>query len=155
MKKLAVAVIIIGAFILYSFVYHISSSAAVLPGDSAASSSSADSSSASTPSTAGATSGSSGTSYKDGSYTGSVADALWGNIQVQVTIKNSKITNVQFLQYPNERDRSVLINQYADPQLTSEAIQAQSANVDIISGATDSSEAFMQSLSDALSQATA
>ena len=160
MKKLAVAVIIIGAFILYSLVYHISSSAAVLPGDSTASSSSTGSSSVSASPTAGATnapaaSGSSGASYKDGSYTGSVADALWGNIQVEATIKNGKITNVQFLQYPNERDRSVLINQYADPQLTSEAIQAQSANVDIISGATDTSEAFMQSLSDALSQAKA
>ena len=44
---------------------------------------------------------------------------------------------------------------YADPQLTSEAIQAQSANVDIVSGATDSSDAFIQSLSDALSQAKA
>lgn len=160
MKKLAVAVIIIGAFILYSLVYHISSSAAVLPGDSTASNSSNGSSSVNTSPTTGTTnppaaSGSSGASYKDGSYTGSVADALWGNIQVEVTIKNGKITNVQFLQYPNERERSVLINQYADPQLTSEAIQAQSANVDIVSGATDTSEAFIQSLSDALSQAKA
>jgi uncharacterized protein with FMN-binding domain len=160
MKKLAVAVIIIGAFILYSFVYHASGSAAALPGDSTTSSSSISSSSTSAAPTAGTTntpaaSGSSGASYKDGSYTGSVADAQWGNIQVEATIKNGKITNVQFLQYPNERERSVLINQYADPQLTSEAIQAQSANVDIISGATDTSEAFMQSLSDALSQAKA
>ena len=160
MKKFVVAVIIIGAFVLYSVVYHASGSAAVLPGDSASSSSSAGSSSVSATSTAGATnstaaSGSSGASYKDGSYTGSVADALWGNIQVEATIKNGKITNVQFLQYPNERDRSIMINQYADPQLSSEAIQAQSANVDIISGATDTSEAFIQSLSDALSQAKA
>ena len=48
-----------------------------------------------------------------------------------------------------------MINSYADPQLISEAIQAQSATVDIVTGATDSSEAFMQSLSDALSQAKA
>ncbi len=157
MKKLAVAMIIIGVFILYSFVYHASGSAAVLPGDSTAPGSS--STSAPPVSTASATStsaaGSSGAGYKDGTYTGSVADAQWGNIQVQVTIKGGKITNVQFLQYPNERDRSILINQYADPQLSSEAIQAQSANVDIVSGATDTSEAFMQSLSDALSQAKA
>ena len=62
---------------------------------------------------------------------------------------------MQFLEYPNERNRSIEINNYADPQLTSEAIQAQSANVDVISGATDSSEAFIQSLSNALSQAKA
>lgn len=86
---------------------------------------------------------------------GSVADAQWGYIQVKAIIQSGKITDVQFLQYPNERNRSVMINSYADPQLTSEAVQAQSANVDIVTGATDTSEAFIQSLSDALSQAKA
>jgi hypothetical protein len=56
-------------------------------------------------------------------------------------------------QYPNDRNRSIEINQYADPLLTTEAIQAQSGQVDIISGATDTSEAFIQSLSAALTQA--
>jgi uncharacterized protein with FMN-binding domain len=84
-----------------------------------------------------------------------VADAQWGYIQVKAIISNGKITDVQFLQYPNERDRSIMINSYADPQLTSEAIAAQSANVDAITGATDTSQAFIQSLSDALSQAKA
>jgi uncharacterized protein with FMN-binding domain len=96
-----------------------------------------------------------GSGYKNGSYTGSVADAQWGYIQVKAVIAGGKITDVQFLQYPNERQYSVQVNSFADPQLTQEAIQAQSAQVDIITGATDSSEAFMQSLSDALSQATA
>jgi uncharacterized protein with FMN-binding domain len=84
-----------------------------------------------------------------------VADAQWGYIQVKAIISNGKITDVQFLQYPNERNRSIMINNYADPQLTSEAIAAQSANVDIVTGATDTSQAFTQSLSDALSQAKA
>lgn len=172
MKKVIVAVIIIGVFILYSFMYNHSNSAAVLPGDTTASSSSSRSSTnpssasvapttpASTPppTSSGVTvtptpASQSGALYKDGSYTGSVADAAWGYIQVQAIIKNGKIANIQFLQYPSDHSSSVMINQYADPQLTSEAIQAQSANVDIISGATDSSEAFIQSLSDALSQA--
>jgi uncharacterized protein with FMN-binding domain len=82
-----------------------------------------------------------------------VADAQWGYIQVRVVIQGGAISDVQFLQYPNERERSVLINNYADPQLTSEAIQAQSASVDIVTGATDTSEAFIQSLTDALGQA--
>jgi uncharacterized protein with FMN-binding domain len=82
-----------------------------------------------------------------------VADAQWGVVQVQVVIQNGKIINVQFLQYPNERNRSVEINSYADPILVNEAIQAQSAKVDIVSGATDTSQAFIQSLSNALSQA--
>ncbi len=91
--------------------------------------------------------------YKDGTYTGNVADAFYGNIQVQATIQNGKITNVQFLQYPNDRTRSIAINTLAMPNLSSEAIQAQNANVNIVSGATDSSNAFIQSLSSALSQA--
>ena len=74
-------------------------------------------------------------------------------VQVKVVIQNGKITGVQFLQYPNERSRSVEINSYADPILVNEAIQAQSAKVDIVSGATDTSQAFIQSLSNALSQA--
>jgi uncharacterized protein with FMN-binding domain len=155
MKKFMVAVLIVGAFILYSFLYH-SNAVALLPTSSTGSSSSTSASSTSaapsTPSAAG-TSGSG--SYKDGSYTGSVADATWGNLQVKAVIQNGKITSVQFLQYPNDRNRSIMINSYADPQLSSEAIQAQSANVNIVTGATDSSQAFMQSLSDALSQAKA
>ncbi len=91
--------------------------------------------------------------YKDGTYMGAVADAFYGNIQVQVTISGGKITNVQLLQAPNDRDTSIQINQQADPMLAQEAIQNQSANVDIISGATDTSQAFMQSIQQALSQA--
>lgn len=91
--------------------------------------------------------------YKDGTYTGSVADAFYGNIQVQATIQNGKITDVQFLQYPNDRGTSIEINTQAMPYLKQEAIAAQSANVDIVSGATQSSLAFQQSLGSALSQA--
>lgn len=148
MKKLVVAVVIVGAFVLYSFLYH-SSTAAVLP-------TAANQSGSSTPgttNTSGTSAGSGSGAYKDGTYTGSVADAVWGNVQVKVVIQNGKITSVQFLQYPNDRGRSIEINQYADPQLIQEAIQAQSANVDIVTGATDTSDAFIQSLTDALAQA--
>ncbi len=92
-------------------------------------------------------------SYKDGSYTGRMADAQWGYVQVQVNVSQGHIAQVQFLKYPSDRSRSVRINQFADPVLVREAIQAQSAQVDIVTGATDSSEAFIQSLTDALSQA--
>ena len=162
-----VAVLIIGAFVIYSLLYGQANLVAVLPDNSTNSSTSSRSSATSvvpatpgTTNTPGAT-GTSGTSstpgslYKNGSYTGSVADAQWGYIQVKAIISNGKITDVQFLQYPNERNRSIMINSYADPQLTSEAIAAQSANVDAVTGATDSSQAFIQSLSDALSQAKA
>lgn len=91
--------------------------------------------------------------YKDGTYQGDPADAFYGNIQVQATISNGRITNIQFLQYPNDRGTSIAINSQADPMLAQEAIQAQSANVDIISGATDSSLAFVQSLQSVLDKA--
>jgi len=157
-KKFAVAVLIIGTFILYSLLYGHANVVAVLPNNSTNSSSSGRGSSTSlVPATPGTTNtpGTPGSLYKDGSYTGSVADAQWGYIQVKAIISNGKITDVQFLQYPNERDRSIMINNNADPQLTSEAIAAQRANVDIVTGATDTSQAFIQSLSDALSQAKA
>lgn len=91
--------------------------------------------------------------YKNGTYTGSAADAFYGNIQVQATISGGKITNVQFIQAPSDQGRSVEINQLADPQLVQEAMQSQNSNVDIVSGATDTSNAFIQSLTSALNQA--
>jgi uncharacterized protein with FMN-binding domain len=93
--------------------------------------------------------------YVDGSYTGSVADAYYGNIQVEATISGGKLTDVTFLQYPNDRSTSREINQRAMTQLKAEAIQSQSATVDGVSGASDTSLAFEQSLASALSQAKA
>ncbi len=91
--------------------------------------------------------------YTDGTYIGSQADAYYGIVQVQASIRNGKIASVEFLQYPSDRRTSQYINSQAMPILKSEAIQAQSANVDIVSGATDTSMAFRQSLADALTQA--
>lgn len=91
--------------------------------------------------------------YKDGKYTGDSVDAYYGFIQVAATITDGKITDVQFLDYPHDRNNSIRINTQAMPYLKQEAIQAQSAKVDIISGATASSEAFRQSLQSALNKA--
>ena len=91
--------------------------------------------------------------YRDGTYTGDSIDAFYGFIKVETTITNGRITAIKFLQYPNDRDTSISINQQADPMLAQEAITAQSSKVDIISGATDSSEAFIRSLQSTLDQA--
>ncbi len=93
--------------------------------------------------------------YNDGSYIGSVADAYYGNVQVKAIITDGKIADVQFLDYPNDRGTSIRINSRAMPYLTQEAIVAQSANVDGVSGASDTSAAFKESLASALSQARA
>src|SRR5947209_10397357 len=119
MKKTIVAVVIIGAFVIYSFLHAHSGLIAVVPNTPPASRSS--SSSATSPSvTPGATvtpaataTPAPGSLYKDGSYTGSVADAQWGFVQVKAIIQHGKITDVKFLKYPNVRNRSIEINSYS------------------------------------------
>jgi len=91
--------------------------------------------------------------YKDGTFTGNSEDAYYGNVQIKAVISGGKITDVQFLQHPQDAARSLAINTLAMPNLTQEAIQAQSASVNVVSGATDTSNAFMQSLASALTQA--
>lgn len=91
--------------------------------------------------------------YKDGVYTGPQVDAYYGIVEVQVTVKNGNIADVQFLKYPNDRRTSVRINNIAMPYLQKEAIQAQSAHINIISGATFTSEGFAMSLNAALKSA--
>lgn len=88
--------------------------------------------------------------YVDGSYPGSAADAYYGTVQVQAVVQGGKITDVVFLQYPNDRANSRLINSQAMPLLTQEALQAQNAKVDGVSGATFTSQAFKESLAAAL-----
>jgi uncharacterized protein with FMN-binding domain len=91
--------------------------------------------------------------YKDGTYLGDITDAFYGYVQVQVTISGGKISDVVFLQYPNDRQTSIEINSQAMPYLKKEAIQAQSAQVAGVTGATATSEAFIMSLGSALSKA--
>jgi uncharacterized protein with FMN-binding domain len=91
--------------------------------------------------------------YRNGTYTGDVVDAYYGNVQVKVTISGGKISDVQFLDHPQGRQTSVRINERAMPYLISEAIVAQSANVDTVSGASFTSAAYRESLSSALVKA--
>lgn len=91
--------------------------------------------------------------YTDGTYTGDTFYAYYGYVQVEATVAGGKLTDVQFLRYPNDRRTSIYINTQAMPLLKQEAIQAQNANVNIISGASDTSFAFRESLASALTQA--
>jgi uncharacterized protein with FMN-binding domain len=99
--------------------------------------------------------GSSGSSKSTGTktVTGDTVQTRWGPVQVRVTIKNGKITDVTALQYPSENPRDQQINSYAIPQLRSEALAAQSASIDTVSGATYTSEGYQQSLQSALDSA--
>jgi uncharacterized protein with FMN-binding domain len=94
-----------------------------------------------------------GSIYRNGTYTGNSADAYYGYIQVKAVITNGRLTDVIFLDHPQDRGTSIRINTYAMPILKSEAIKAQSAKVNTVSGASDSSAAFRESLANALAQA--
>jgi uncharacterized protein with FMN-binding domain len=88
-----------------------------------------------------------------GTFTGAPADTRFGPVQVQITISNGKITNVTAPQYPTESFRDQQINAQAIPYLIQETLQAQSANIQGVGGASYTSEGFYQSLVSALSKA--
>ncbi|TGQ64731.1 FMN-binding protein [Mesorhizobium sp. M00.F.Ca.ET.186.01.1.1] len=92
--------------------------------------------------------------YADGVYTGPPADAYYGIIQIQALVQGGQLTALKVLKYPSDRRTSININRQALPMLRDEAIRAQGANVDIISGATLTSRAFIQSLRGALNKAS-
>ena len=81
----------------------------------------------------------------------------YGSVQVVITVRKTtagkkvtrKITAVSVPVYPNSSGRSACISENAIPILRSEALRAQSANIDLVSGATDLSEAFINSLQSA------
>ncbi len=90
--------------------------------------------------------------YKNGTYTGNTVAQYYGNVQVQAIISNGKLTDIKFLQYPKQGS-SREINSYALHLLKSEAIKAQSSAIDAVSGASETSPAFISSLNSALKQA--
>src|SRR5579859_4039946 len=89
----------------------------------------------------------------NGTFTGSDFPNRFGDVQVRVVISNGHITDVQAVQLPTDRAESAYISQQVGPWLRSEALQAQSAHIDIISDATYTSQSYAQSLESALQQA--
>jgi uncharacterized protein with FMN-binding domain len=89
----------------------------------------------------------------DGVVNGGVARTRWGPVQVQVQIASNRIVDVRVLQQPNGNRTDAEINSYALPQLREQVLQAQSANVDGVSGATVTSDGYRQSLQSALDTA--
>ncbi len=81
---------------------------------------------------------------------GSTVQTPYGPLQLSVTFNGSKISDVKALQYPDWHGYSVQLNQYAIPQLNQQAVAANSANINGVSGATFTSQAYMQSLQSAI-----
>ena len=108
-------------------------------------------SSSSTESTDSSDSSSATSSAK--TYTGPSTDTQWGPVQVAITVANGKITDVTVPVYPNGNGRDAEINAYALPILTKATLASQDGNVDMISGATVTSQGYAKSLQGALDEA--
>ena len=150
MKKILVSTVLVGAIGLYVAFQSSSTSVTVNPDTTVVhpgGSATAPASGSAPPTKALAT------RYKDGTYTGDTVDAYYGFVQVQATVQNGALIKVAFLSYTKDREHSLELSNYATPILVQEAIKAQSARVDIVSGATQTSEAFIQSLASALVKA--
>ena len=139
------------------FGYHTSTSSEMAGGSSSVLASPAVPGSTSSGTTGGTTSG---TTTDGGAAAGSTAtvtgdstDTRWGPVQVQITVANGTITDVKVIDYPSGNGRDQQINSRALPVLVQETLDAQSANIDMVSGATVTSEGYLGSLQSALDQA--
>jgi uncharacterized protein with FMN-binding domain len=90
---------------------------------------------------------------QSGTVDGAVVGTQYGSVQVRVSFTGKKITNVHALQLTDSSGTSVSISAGAAPTLRHEALAAQSAKIDVVSGATYTSEAYQQSLQSAIDAA--
>ncbi|WP_416395309.1 MULTISPECIES: FMN-binding protein [unclassified Curtobacterium] len=97
--------------------------------------------------------GTSGGSSASGTFAGDTTQTQYGPVQVQITVANGKITDVTALQLTDQGGRSVQISAQAAPILRQEALQAQSAKIQSVSGATFTSEGYTTSLQSAIDKA--
>jgi uncharacterized protein with FMN-binding domain len=97
--------------------------------------------------------GSSGSASGTRTLTGDTVRTRYGPVQVRVTLKDGRLTDVTALASPADSPRDRQISSYAVPQLTREALTAQSADIDTVSGATYTSEGYRRSLQSALDSA--
>ena len=123
----------------------------VTPPAGASAGASSDSGTASSGSTASRDSAS--TAGTSGSFTGSSASTRFGDVQVAITVENGTITDVTALRLTDADGRSVSISNRAAPILRQEVLDAQSASVQTVSGATYTSRAYLTSLQSAIDQA--
>lgn len=145
----AIVVAVIAAYAIFNADSQSGGQLALIPSLPSSSPSSSGGSPSSGPSSSSTAAG----QYKDGTYTGSLADAFYGQLQVMAVIQGGRLTNITFPQYPSNPGHTVDVSRTDLPILAQEAVAAQSANVNVVSGATQTSQAFQQSLASALAEA--
>jgi uncharacterized protein with FMN-binding domain len=121
--------------------------------DQAVTSSGSSGSGSSSTSSSGSGSSSSGASTAATTVAGDAVMTRFGAVQVQITVANGKITAADVLQVPSEDRHDQMINSRAVPVYNSETVQSQSADIDVLSGATVTWEGYTQSLQSAIDQA--
>ncbi len=98
-------------------------------------------------------SGATASGLTDGSFTGGASTTRYGPVQVRLTVTGGLISDVQVISYPDSNGQDRQINHNAVPRLVSETVNAQSAHIDMVSGATYTSRGYMSSLQSAIDQA--
>jgi len=122
-------------------------------GSPSASASSTPSAGTSTTTTTKTTTAKTSSGAKSGTFTGTSEETRYGAVQVAAVISGGKLTNVTVLQVPDNGGYEDQIVSIAVPELKSEALSAQSANIQVVSGATYTSQGYAESLQSALDQA--
>ena len=170
MKRIVLWVLSTLSTVVVLFGYHTSTSSVMATGSEGAFSTSlqgqttAGSGSGTTTSGAAPPTDSSGSSTSSGSsdqstdgsattVTGDAAQTRYGAVQVQLEVTGSTITNVSILQYPDQDGRDLQISNFSLPQLIQDTLDSQGDSVSMVSGATYTSEGYLQSLQSALDQA--
>ena len=97
--------------------------------------------------------GNGGGGLRTGTWNGDPEFNEFGNVELAIVVSGGKITDVRVLDFPRDHSRSAQINNRALPRLRSEALAAQSASIDTVSGATVTSESYRQSLQAAIDRA--
>ncbi|MEP6649296.1 MAG: FMN-binding protein [Lapillicoccus sp.] len=92
---------------------------------------------------------------ESGTFDGDAVITRFGKVQVRITVADARITSVEALQAPTGDRHNDLINHRAVPILNAEVVRAQSAEIDLVSGATLTSQGYMQSLQSAIDKASA
>ena len=159
MKKIVLWLMSTTTVLVLLFGYHTSTSSqndatadssVVAPVGSSSTGTSGGSSTSTDPGASTDSGASSGTSA---TYTGDSASTRWGPVQVQITVADGSVTDVSVIDYPSGNGKDQQINARALPVLVQETLDAQSADIDMVSGATVTSNGYIESLQSALDQA--
>jgi uncharacterized protein with FMN-binding domain len=158
MKKIVLAVMTTISGLVMLFSYHTSTQSVTATAPEETDNGNTQSDAGTTTIAPSATSAASSTSSAsrtggDGTYTGTAVETRWGTVQVEITVENGTITSADAVQFPSENRKDQQINAYAVPVLNAEVVQAQSASIDAVSGATVTSDGYVESLQSAIDAA--